>query len=86
MLSWPTPQIAPRKFLESVLARGVEKLPSLLVQLMFAYLENTYFSADWWDSLSEEDRRHLASLAIVWPAYYTDFSYVSSRIVPWHVF
>ena len=85
VLTWPTPQLAPRKFLESLLAKGEARLPSMLVQFMFAYVGNTYFSEDWWSSLPDEDRRHLTDLATMSNAYYTDFLYAPSLIVPWQV-
>ena len=85
VLMWPEEQNAPRLFVESMLSRGVERLPSLLVQFIFAYVENTFFSSRWWQSLSEADRLHLASLAGIGNAYYTDFQYLPSAFVPWQI-
>jgi hypothetical protein len=85
VLTWPTVQAAPRQFVESLLRVGTDKLGSVLVQYIFAYVENTYFSKRWWASLSPEECRHLASLARLRNACYANFSYSSNRIVPWEV-
>jgi hypothetical protein len=75
---------APQAFIESLLKQDSEILCSLIVQFVFAYIENTFFSKDWWGSLSEVDRKHLSSLAWISNAYYEDFTYSRSRkIVPW---
>ena len=59
-------------------------LCSFIIQFAFAYIENTFFSEEWWGSLSEIDRKHLSSLAWVSNAYYEEFAYSQSRrIVPW---
>ncbi|HXM20593.1 MAG TPA: SEC-C domain-containing protein [Terriglobales bacterium] len=77
---------APQAFIESLLKRDSEMLGSLIVQFAFAYIENTFFSKDWWESLSEVDRKHLSSLAWVSNAYYEDFTYSRSRkIIPWGI-
>jgi len=85
VLTWPESHTAPRLFVESMLSRGIERLPSLLVQFIFAYVENTYFSGHWWDLLPDGDRQHLASLAEISNAYYTDFLYISAPFVRWQI-
>lgn len=85
VLTWPTAQGAPRRWVESVLARGRHKLASYLVQFMFAYLENTYFSFDWWTSLGDADRRHVGNLGCMWNAYYEQFEYRDVALVPWEL-
>ena len=85
VLTWPTVQRAPRRWVESVLSRGRHRLASLLVQFMFAYLENTYFSFNWWTSLAEAERRHVSSLALMGNAYYTAFKYRDVALVSWEL-
>jgi hypothetical protein len=85
VLTWPTAQRAPRLWVESALQREPRRLASLLVQFMFAYLENTYFSMAWWMSLSEANRSHVSSLATMGNAYYTEFEYSRARLVPWEL-
>ena len=85
VFTWLRSQPLPRRFLDSFLRQGQTHLPSLLVQFMFAHVENTYFSENWWRSLPDGDRQHVRSLALTRNAYYTPFSYSTSRIVPWRV-
>ena len=60
-------------------------LPSILVQFMFAHVENTYFSHRWWMSLAEAERNHLRDLALIHNPYYEHFEYVDAQLVPWSV-
>ena len=46
------------------------RLPAFLVQLMFAYLENTYFSEWWWDTLSASQKAHVVGLVRTEPSYF----------------
>jgi len=85
VLSWRTVDRAPRLFVESMLERGGGALPGLLVQFMFAHLENTYFSDQWWRALSQGDQQHLTHLAILADPYYEEFSYECMSLVPWEV-
>ena len=82
---WRNSETAPRAFVEALVKQGSHKLPSILVQFMFAYVENTYFSKHWWDSLGETDRKHIESLAGIANPYYTNFSYSGSQFVPWEI-
>lgn len=84
VLTWLSREIAPRAFVESLLKQGNQRLPSLLVQFMFAYVENTYFSGRWWESLSGADRRHVESLAGT-IAYWADPRCSLSQFVPWEI-
>jgi hypothetical protein len=85
VLIWPAGANAPRAFVESLMNQGVENLPGLLTQFMFAYVENTYFSDSWWKSLSQRERHHLTSLAGITNAYYTKFNYLTSKFTPWAI-
>ncbi|MCI0717902.1 MAG: SEC-C domain-containing protein [Acidobacteria bacterium] len=85
VLTWRSLEKAPKSFVESLLRKEKRSLPSLLVQFMFAYVENTYFSGAWWDSLPKVDRQHLQLLASISNPYYADFSYSLSEFVPWDV-
>jgi len=82
---WRTGQMAPLAFVESLLKKGEQRLPGLIVQFMFAYIENTYFSHRWWESLSEVARRQIEILAEIPDAYDWDFSYSFSKFVPWEI-
>jgi hypothetical protein len=85
VLFWSTADEPPRRFVESMLSRGQDALPSLLVQFMFVHLENAYFSSSWWNSLGADDRRHLTDLAMNMNPYYEPFTYEQRRLVAWEV-
>jgi hypothetical protein len=86
VFTWRAGDSAPGRFVQSLLAREKRKLPSLIVQFIFAYIENTYFSSAWWDSLSRVNRGHIEGLAGIGNAYYTDFAYSRSLgFAPWEV-
>lgn len=82
---WRPGEAAPQLFLESLFRKGNQNLPSLLVQVLFAYVENTYFSARWWESLPVAPRDHLTALAGIANPYYTDIHYSLSTLVPWEI-
>jgi SEC-C motif len=82
---WRIGDVAPRNFVESLLKREKRSIAGLIVQFVFAYIENTYFSNSWWGSLSKANREHLASLAAIGNAYYSDFVYQPCRFVPWEI-
>jgi hypothetical protein len=74
----------PQEFVGELVRSEPERICSLIAQFAFVYIENTFFSKFWWDSLSNFNRRHMASLAWIANAYYEEFAYSSSRkIVPW---
>jgi hypothetical protein len=52
VFSWPSGSSICNKFVESLLSEPQEDIPNILVEFMFGYVENTYFSKAWWDSLS----------------------------------
>ncbi|HET9137517.1 MAG TPA: hypothetical protein VFO76_12855 [Candidatus Kapabacteria bacterium] len=82
---WQTNQSAPRRFVESLLARPVDELPSYIVQVIFAHLENTFFSSSWWNSLNDDDRQHLEGLASITNPYFAPIEFSPSTFVPWQV-
>ena len=82
---WRRGHTAPQAFVRSLLKRDRRALPGLIVQFMFAYIENTYFSTNWWESLSIINREHLGYLAGIGFAYNTDFRYSTSKFVPWEI-
>lgn len=72
-------------FITSLLSTTPDKLPSLIVQMFFVYIENTFFSSKWWSSLSEEHRDQIRLLAGITNAYYTNYDFSTSKLVPWNV-
>jgi hypothetical protein len=58
------------KFVKSLLDRRLEDLPSFCVEVIFNYLENTFFSEKWWVSLVEKQKSYVAQLATNSNPYY----------------
>lgn len=64
VFSWLSKFKLCNKFIDSLLAIPNDEIPSVLLEFMFGYVSNTYFSKDWWDSLDKSKQnkvRHLAS-------------------------
>jgi len=74
---------APAHFLDSLEARGSEKIGDTIVQIYFGYLENTYFSQNWWRSLRPLQQEHIRRLALTTTMYDRPLKLIASRLVPW---
>jgi hypothetical protein len=82
VLVWRADESAPGRFVDSLLNVGGARLPGMLAQFMFAYIGNTYFSADWWQTLNAEQQAHIRRLAQMGNAYYTHWTYEEIPM-PW---
>jgi hypothetical protein len=82
---WRPEDDAPRRFLEDIQKVPREFLPNMLVQFMFAYVENTFFSIEWWESLSSQAQEHLIRLARMGNPYYNNWKYMPGAFVPWRI-
>ena len=85
VLGWRPEHDAPKKFIASLQDRGVDRLPGSIVQFMFAYIENTYFSEDWWNGLNDLERDAFTTHAVNSNPYYVPPSYKGSSPVPWKI-
>ena len=74
-----------KQFVSSLLTIPIKQLPQVLVQFMFAYVSNTFFSQAWWDTRTNAVRMHITELAEISNAYYSNFQYRPLPIVPWIV-
>jgi hypothetical protein len=83
VLQWRDEDRAPERFASELLALPVNSLPGMLVQFMFAYIENTYFSKVWWDLLAPEQKQHISALATMGNPYYVPWNYLDDIPVPW---
>ncbi len=75
----------PKSFVESLLGKGEHQLLNILPQFLFFYLENTYFSPNWWSQLSDQDQNHLRALAMEHNPYYSDRLFALRPFVPWQL-
>ncbi len=61
--SWRIEHTAIDRFMDSLETLSGTRLPTVLVQLAFHFVENTYFSSSWWNSLSTDSQNHIESIA-----------------------
>ena len=59
---WPAQFAKCGEFMESLLSYESASIPSVLTELYFRYVENTYFSLDWWSSLPPENQERITKL------------------------
>ena len=81
---WRRGESAPERFIHELRARPMQALPSIIVQFLFAHVENTFFSSKWWNTLSAQEQAHVRDLALMGNPYYTRWEY-SELTVPWRV-
>ena len=84
VLVWRADESAPGRFVESLLDVERGRLPGMLVQFMFAYISNTYFSVDWWQALNVEGKAHIRRLAQMGNPYYEQWPYEHVPM-PWKI-
>jgi len=70
-------------FVDSILSLAEERLLVLLPQLLFFYIGNAYFAAEWWSGLSMEQQRHLRALARDSNPYYGERQFLKASVVSW---
>ena len=63
--TWPAQFHKCDTFLASLLQHKKDIIPSLLMELCFAYVENTYFFETWWKNLASPNQRHIQHLASI---------------------
>ncbi len=82
---WRTADSAPSAFIEELRHLDQDKLPGIIAQFMLAYVENTYFSTEWWTSLSHDEQCHVRDLALLPDPYFMPWNYRKGLSVPWAV-
>lgn len=80
---WNSENEAPKRFVESLAQRPAAHVPSLLLQFVFAYCENTYFAEVWWNALDDQQRGHIRQLAGNPNPYYSPLEFKNEVIAPW---
>lgn len=85
VLTWRPDDSAAARIARDLEERNRRDLPGAVVQFIFAHVENTYFSAVWWESLSRSVQIHVARLARMGNPYYERWTYLHEPIVPWRV-
>lgn len=85
VFSWPKSFTSCTSWAKSLLVVGDTGLPSLLVELLFTYVENTYFAKVWWDSLDAAKQERVRKLASIPMAYETFEPCSKMDFVDWTV-
>ncbi len=83
VFGWQKDHSAPSKFIDSLLSIERDILPAILMQYIFAHIENVYFSERWWNNLTTCDQLHIQGLAKNSNAYYFPPTYAATPTVPW---
>jgi len=83
VFAWRATDAAPAKFMDSLLSRPHDDVPHIVAQVMFAYVENTYFSRSWWEQRRMFVQKHIEQLAYEYNPYYKHPSYLLKHVVPW---
>ena len=81
---WREGEPAPERYTRDLRNLPPRDLPGVIAQFVFAYIENAYFSADWWATLSGDEKAHVRELATMGNPYYTEWTY-RELSVPWIV-
>ena len=73
------------KFIQSLTEVHKELLPSRLIEIIFSYIENSYFSKAWVDSLDEAKRSTIEIMArnpiqYGGPIKFTDYNYTNWNV------
>ena len=84
VLIWRRNDSVTERFIRDLYQLPRKELSSVIVQFIFAYIENTYFSDKWWSTLTSEEQAHVRTLATMGNPYYTAWSY-RKLTLPWQV-
>lgn len=85
VFTWRAEDKAPAEFVSELRAISRERIPGIIIQLMLAHIENSYFSAKWWNSLSAFQKSHVRQLAQMGNPFYTHWTYLENLPVPWEI-
>lgn len=85
VFTWRVEDRAPDEFISELRRVSIDLIPGVVVQLMLAYIENSYFSATWWNSLMVDQKCHVRRLARMGNPFYTSWTYMDNLPVPWRV-
>ncbi|TKS58330.1 MAG: hypothetical protein EWM72_03081 [Nitrospira sp.] len=85
VFTWRIEDKAPDEFILELRSISTVRIPGIVVQLMLAHIENTYFSATWWNSLTVDQKCHVRQLAQMGNPFYTPWTYMDNLPVPWRV-
>ena len=85
VFTWRVEDNAPDEFISELRSVSTNLIPGVVVQLLLAHVENSYFSATWWNSLTVDQKCHVRQLAQMGNPFYTPWTYIDNLPVPWRV-
>lgn len=81
---WPKKFKKTTKYIDEMLIEVRRShLPTFLVQFMFLFIENTYFSKKWWRNLPTKHKRYLTALAYTPNPHKSPFKYENIDLTNW---
>jgi hypothetical protein len=85
VLCWLATATKPGQFVKTLLSQTSNGVATVLPQLIFFYLGNSYFSAAWWEGLTAEQKVHIRALAVEPNPYYAERAFTDDSLTPWIV-
>jgi hypothetical protein len=85
VFTWPSQFTKCALFIDSLLSIEHQLLPSRLVELIFSYIENSYFSMDWLNGLGDEQRVAIESMARKSIQYGEAVEFTNNEYTNWQV-
>lgn len=86
VFSYPAEFDIMNQFLLRLITENREIIPSLLVEFIFIYVENTYFSDAWWNQLSDSQKERIKYLVNISRPYDGGWDGYSRRpLVNWNI-
>ncbi|HBP89844.1 MAG TPA: hypothetical protein DD706_19360 [Nitrospiraceae bacterium] len=83
--TWPRRFSKCKDFFRALFAIDKQNIPSILLEFIFAYVENTFFSETWWNSLTHFQRDHLNELAGLLVPYGKLQAWTGNRYLDWEI-
>lgn len=83
VFSWPKEFLSCQKFADSLQEVKDVMLSTYLIELMFNYIENTYFNEEWFDGLLKEKQLRLMELAKKVNQYGQPIKFSDNNYVNW---
>ena len=85
VFSWLSKFKLCNEFMESLLNIPKDDIPSIIIEFVFGYVENTYFSQSWWDSLDQAKRDRITMLASIPYLYGRYLKYSRMKFTNWQI-
>lgn len=82
---WKESHDIPHRFFESLIKAGHQHLGTLLAQFILLHVENTYFSAEWWNRLDKDRQKYVMALVGDVHPYYSNRRFERIPLVPWQI-